>query len=47
MNELVGYCEKCKKHLYCLDGFFDAEIVESGKIYCLDCYDKVKKESDE
>jgi hypothetical protein len=47
VKELVGKCEKCKKELFCLDGFFQGEIGLSGKLFCLSCYIEEKKESDE
>ncbi|MBY6036344.1 hypothetical protein KUV80_06755 [Fictibacillus nanhaiensis] len=49
MLELVGICERCKKKLYCLDGFFQGEVAENGNLYCMSCMNSVnemKKEID-
>lgn len=46
MKELVGHCKLCQKELYCMDGFFHAEMSDTGELYCLTCFNKIKKESD-
>jgi hypothetical protein len=44
MKELVGYCNRCGKPLYCLDGFFNGVKIDSGKSLCFDCNEQEEKE---
>ncbi|GEL78545.1 hypothetical protein [Tenuibacillus multivorans] len=37
MKELVGYCEGCKKPVYCENGFLNG-VYEGQKLYCDNCY---------
>lgn len=43
MKELVGYCHKCGKEIFCLDGFFNGIHVDGKQINCFPC---AEKESD-
>lgn len=36
MRELVGYCEKCGKSVYCEDGFLNG-VHEKGVLFCFPC----------
>jgi hypothetical protein len=45
MKELVGYCDRCEKPLYCLDGFFNGVKTDSGKSLCFDCNEEEEKEA--
>ncbi|MEW9668045.1 DUF6306 domain-containing protein [Ammoniphilus sp. 3BR4] len=37
MKEQVGSCIRCKKDVYCTDGFFNGIILENGNILCFEC----------
>lgn len=39
MKEQVGTCIRCKKEVYCTDGFFYGIILDHGNILCFDCRD--------
>jgi hypothetical protein len=43
MKELVGYCTKCGKEIFCLDGFFNGVHLDGNQIYCFDCVEKENK----
>ncbi|SDL80369.1 hypothetical protein SAMN05216244_0813 [Sediminibacillus halophilus] len=43
MKELIGNCVRCNKAVYCRDGFFDG-VHHKGKLFCMDCNEKVKLE---
>lgn len=36
MRELVGQCQSCGKNVYCENGFFDGEQIDS-KLLCNEC----------
>jgi hypothetical protein len=38
VKELVGYCENCKRQVFCLNGFLDG-VNEQGKLLCFSCAD--------
>lgn len=40
MKELVGSCIRCKKDVFCTDGFFNGITLDHGNILCFDCRDK-------
>jgi hypothetical protein len=46
MKELVGYCTKCLKEIYCLDGFFNGVQSDDRKMYCFECFDESNHEED-
>ncbi len=46
MKELVGTCVFCDKNLYCVDGFFQGQIVNNQNL-CFACFEQNKKESAE
>jgi hypothetical protein len=46
MKERVGQCHSCQKEVYCVMGFFQGIIDNSGQVYCFDCYEKINKGSD-
>jgi hypothetical protein len=46
MKERVGECLLCKKELFCLDGFFQGQVKDTGETYCFLCFEELKKESD-
>jgi hypothetical protein len=37
MKEQVGICAKCKKTIYCMDGFLNGIIDEENILYCFSC----------
>lgn len=41
MQEQVGKCARCKKEIFCMDGFLDG-IYDEGMLLCFDC-DKQNK----
>ncbi|WNB90626.1 hypothetical protein [Bacillus sp. NEB1478] len=47
MKELVGKCVRCEKELFCMDGFFQAEVSDSGETFCFTCVEEMKKESND
>ncbi|BBH24147.1 hypothetical protein Back11_54920 [Paenibacillus baekrokdamisoli] len=40
MQELVGQCKTCNKHIFCQDGFINGVVLEDKSLLCFDCYDK-------
>lgn len=36
MKEFIGECQRCGKHVYCENGFFDG-VHENGELLCNDC----------
>lgn len=36
MRELVGYCTRCGKEVFCVGGNLEGVVLE-GEIYCLEC----------
>ncbi|WP_264191537.1 hypothetical protein [Metabacillus litoralis] len=38
MVEKVGVCIKCKKTVYCIDGFLNG-VVNDGMVNCFECLD--------
>jgi hypothetical protein len=47
MKELVGHCFICQKEVFCMDGFFQGEVSNSGETLCIICAEKKKKESND
>ncbi|MGG1555276.1 hypothetical protein [Paenibacillus ferrarius] len=37
MIELVGICEKCKRPVYCRDGFIDGIVQPDKTVICFAC----------
>lgn len=37
MRELVGSCIRCKKDVFCTDGFFNGYVLEKHNILCFEC----------
>lgn len=42
MKEQVGFCIRCKKEVYCTDGFFNGLVLENGNILCFGCHENDK-----
>lgn len=40
MQELVGYCKKCKKQIFCNAGFINGLVLEDKSLLCFDCSDQ-------
>lgn len=38
--EVVGQCVRCKKTVYCRDGFLDGVVSAAKDLYCHACYDE-------
>jgi hypothetical protein len=47
MKELVGHCFICQKEVFCMDGFFQGEVSNSGETLCFICAEKKEKESND
>lgn len=43
MKELVGFCRKCGKEIFCLDGFFNGVHLDAEHIHCFDCFEEETK----
>jgi hypothetical protein len=39
MQELVGYCKKCNKPIFCNNGFLNGVVLEDKSLVCFDCSD--------
>ncbi|RJX41083.1 hypothetical protein D3P09_03495 [Paenibacillus pinisoli] len=37
LKEHVGYCQECRKEIFCRDGFLDGVVQEDTSIRCFDC----------
>jgi hypothetical protein len=46
MLELVGHCNKCKKQIFCNDGFINGVVLEDKSLICFDCSDQEQEQSD-
>ncbi|MBP1992731.1 hypothetical protein J2Z66_004344 [Paenibacillus eucommiae] len=42
MKELVGYCKKCEKEIYCIDGFLNGLIQEDSSMICFKCNEEME-----
>ncbi len=40
MQEFVGHCAKCRKQIFCRDGFLDGIVLEDKSLVCFDCADE-------
>ncbi|MGG1517150.1 hypothetical protein ABE504_17195 [Paenibacillus oryzisoli] len=47
MIELVGTCEKCKRPVYCRDGFIDGIVQSDKTVICFACSDDEVEKKDE
>jgi hypothetical protein len=46
MNELIGCCTRCRKEVYCLNGFLNGVHKDSKEIFCFECYEKLINEKE-
>ncbi len=42
MEEVVGECTLCRKHVFCENGFLNGYILD-GLLLCLSCYKSTKQ----
>lgn len=40
MQELVGHCKECNKHIFCNDGFLTGVVAEDKSLLCFECSGK-------
>ncbi len=43
MKELVGYCTKCEREVFCLNGFLEGEVTDEKEVICFDCLQEKDK----
>jgi hypothetical protein len=46
MREFVGYCDGCRKKIFCMDGFLNG-FWDGEKLHCFDCKKEARSNLEE